>query len=86
VVLMAVYHELLPPPYHDEIAFFRVIGSRGSLDKETISAWLDDPARPGQWSWGQWWLAIEGNLSPRDCIEVFITDPDVAVEFKMRWC
>ncbi|RYD67458.1 MAG: hypothetical protein EOP83_02780 [Verrucomicrobiaceae bacterium] len=83
---MATECEVLPDEHRMSFHFFRVVGPRDTLSKEPIRRWLSDPSRPGFWTWGQWWLASEGNFSPKDCIEVAITDDSVAFEFKVRWC
>ncbi|RYD65184.1 MAG: hypothetical protein EOP83_07915 [Verrucomicrobiaceae bacterium] len=82
---MAEHCTVLPDEHRMDFHFFRVIGPRFSLSFNPLREWLDDPTRPGFYCWGQNWLASAGNLSPRDCIEVAITDPDVAFEFKLRW-
>lgn len=83
---MAQRVNIIPSEYLDSFLFFRVIGPRHSLSFDPIREWLEDESRPGFYSWGQHWLASEDNLSPRDCIEVAITDHHVGFEFKLRWC
>jgi hypothetical protein len=82
---MATQCQVLPEVHRTSFHFLQVVGPRFSLSKEPIREWLSNPSRPGFWTWGGWWLASEGNFSPNDCIEVAITDSQVAFEFKIRW-
>lgn len=41
--------------------------------------WLDDPSRPGRW------CLMVSKVTPPGVTSFLITDPDVAMEFKLRW-
>lgn len=82
---MAEECDIFPEEHRSNFSFFRVIGPRHSLAVEPIREWMNDQSRPGLYAFGQKWLASEDNFSPRDCIEIAITDPNVAIEFKLRW-
>jgi hypothetical protein len=82
---MAQEVAVFPEEHRLNFFFYRVVGPRHTLAFAPIRAWLDDEARPGLYTFGQHWLASEGNFSPRDCIEVAITDEAVAFEFKLAW-
>lgn len=47
---------------------------------EAMRQWLDDDARPGEW----YWWASAGD-SGRARLTVYLSDPTVAFEFKVRW-
>ncbi|RYD78573.1 MAG: hypothetical protein EOP84_14065 [Verrucomicrobiaceae bacterium] len=55
------------------------LGLRTHEQRQEMSAWLSDTTRPGLFSHRPWWL--KGRMQT----DFFITDPNVALEFRMRW-
>lgn len=51
-----------------------------SPEIQAMRDWLNDPTRPGRWFW--WGMAGDDGRSE---LNVYMTDPAVAFEFKMRW-
>lgn len=59
-----------------------VINGYGIQDQiDAMRRWLEDDARPGDY---YWWAAADEQTG-RAQLSVYLSDPDAAFEFKVRW-
>lgn len=80
---MAIKASVFPVELRDSFTFFEMTAENGPKRLAEIEKWLADPARPGFYGVAGTWFNI---YNVPHAFQLAITDPDVAIEFKLRWC